>query len=76
MRTAGKEAVEGILNDIGTNVKEIEEGSRGDKEIKRCREGGTEMIWVRLESEEQKRKVMERKNNLRCKKERITEDLT
>lgn len=51
------------------------------KEIKRVKENdkeGTEMIWVRLENEEQRRKVMENKvmEKLRGRKERIANDLT
>lgn len=34
------------------------------------------MIWVRLENEEQRREVMEKKKRLRGRKERIVEDLT
>lgn len=51
------------------------------EEIKRVKENdkeGTEMIWVRLENEEQRRKVMENKvmEKLRGRKERIANDLT
>lgn len=34
------------------------------------------MIWVRLEHEQQRRKVMEEKKKLKGRKERITEDFT
>lgn len=34
------------------------------------------MIWVRLENEEQRREVMEKKKRLRGRKKRIVDDLT
>lgn len=33
------------------------------------------MIWVKLEIEKQKKEVLEKKRNLKGKKERIVEDL-
>lgn len=66
-----KEAVEEILRDIGANVK-VEEVRR----IKRGEEEGIESLWVRLESEGQRREVMGKKNKLRGRRERIVEDLT
>lgn len=66
-----KEAVEEILKDIGVKGK-IE----GMRKLRENVERGTETIWVRLENEEQRRKVMERKKTLRGRKERIMEDLT
>lgn len=47
------------------------------KKLKGNKERGMEMVWVRLEkgSEEQRRQVLERKRNLRGRKEIIVEDL-
>lgn len=71
--TKGKrrEVVEKMMKDIGAKVK-VEEIRR----LKGNKEEGTQMIWVRLENAEQRRKVMERKKRLRGRKERIVEDLT
>lgn len=66
-----KEAVEGIIRDIGAKVK-VEEIKR----IKGNEDEGTEMLWVRLENEGQRKEVMEKKNRLRDRKKRIAEDLT
>jgi len=62
--------VEDILENIGAKVKV--------KEVKKLRreEGKKEIIWVRLGDEEQKKKVMEKKNRLKGRKERILEDWT
>lgn len=66
-----REVVEEMMKDIGMKVK-IEEIRR----LKGNEEGETEMIWVRLESEEQRREILEKKKNLKDRKERIVEDLT
>lgn len=61
------------MKDIEAKVK-VEEIRR----VKENDEKGTEMIWVRLENEEQRRKIMEKKvmEKLRGRKERIANDLT
>lgn len=66
-----REAVEEIMEVIGAKVM-IEQIRRlgGNKER------GTEMLWVKLGSEEQRREVMLRKRNLGSRRERITEDMT
>lgn len=66
-----REVVEEMMKDIGMKVK-IEEIRR----LKGNEEGETEMIWVRLESEKQRREILEKKKNLKDRKERIVEDLT
>lgn len=66
-----KDAVEGILKSIGVEAK-IEELRRLGKNEER----GTEMIWVKLENEEQKKEVLEKKKNLKSRRKRIVEDLT
>lgn len=66
-----REVVKEMMKDIGMKVK-IEEIRR----LKGNEEGETEMIWVRLESEEQRREILEKKKNLKDRKERIVEDLT
>lgn len=65
-----KEAAEETLKEIGAKVK-IDEVMK----VKDGGERGTEIIWVKIENEEQK-EVMRRKKELREKKERILEDLT
>lgn len=54
------------MKEIGVKV-EIEEIRR----LGRNEERGTEMLWVKLGSEEQRKKVMARKRNLRGRRERI-----
>jgi len=63
-----REAVKEVLERIGAKVK-IEEVRMLGKG-----EGPIETVWVRLEGEEQKRKVMDKKNRLKGRKERILED--
>lgn len=65
-----KEAVEEILKDIG-----IKGRIEGVRKLRGNVEKKTD-IWVRLENEKQRRKVMEKKKKLRGRKERIMEDLT
>jgi len=65
-----REAVEEIFERIGARVK-IEEVKKLGKG-----EGLIETVWVRLEGEEQKREVMDRKSRLKGRKERILEDWT
>jgi len=65
-----REAVMEVLERIGIKGG-IEEAKKLGK-----REGNLETIWVRLESEEQKREVMEKKNKLKGRKEKIREDWT
>lgn len=55
----------------GTKVK-----VGGVKRIGEVKEKGREMLLVRLGSEEQKWEVMEKKKNLRGRKERILKDLS
>lgn len=59
------------MKEIGAKVK-VEEIRR----LKGSEEEGTEMVWVRLENERQKREVMGKKNRFRSRKERIAKDLT
>lgn len=61
-----KEKLEELMKDIGVEINM--------EDIKRIRgrTGGKEMWWLRLESEEQKRK----KSGLKGRKERIGNDLT
>jgi len=65
-----RETVEEVLERIGAKVK-IEEVKKIGKG-----KGLIETVWVRLEGEEQKREVMERKSRLKGRKERILEDWT
>lgn len=59
------------MRDIGVKVK-IEEMRR----LRGSDERGTEMVWVRLENEEQRRRVLEGKRKLKGRRERIMENLT
>lgn len=61
-----RRVVEEILKTIGGNVKV--------KEIRRIaedKEKERKMIMIRVESEEQKKEIMDRKRNLRGRKEKI-----
>lgn len=66
-----REVVEMILRRIGVKLV-VEEVRRLREYIER----GTEMVWIRLCNEEQKRKIMLKKKELRGRKEKILEDLT
>lgn len=66
-----KEAVEEILKDI-----EVKGRIAGMRKLRENAERGTETTWVKLENEEQRRKVMEGKKKLKGRKEKIMEDLT
>jgi len=66
-----RKAVEEILGIVGAKV-EVGEVKR----IGEVKEKGRKMLLVRLGSEEQKWEVMEKKKNLRGRKERILEDLS
>ncbi|XP_011864665.1 PREDICTED: uncharacterized protein LOC105560291 [Vollenhovia emeryi] len=66
-----REAVEEVMKIIGAKA-EIKEVRR----IGERREEGREMLLVKLENEEQKWDIMEKKRNLRGRPERISEDLT
>lgn len=64
-----KETVEEVIKEMKIEV-DIEEVRRtGGKDKK-----GREMIVVRLKNEEQKRRIMERKRNLKDRKEWVEED--
>ena len=64
-----REAVKSLLNEIGVEAK-LEEMSRvGGGE-------GSDILLVKLENEEQKREIINKKKILRGRKERIGEDLT
>lgn len=66
-----KEAVEEILKDIG-----VEGRIERIRKLKENVERGMVTIWVRLENEEQRKKMMEGKKKLKGRKEKITENLT
>ncbi|XP_077277353.1 uncharacterized protein LOC143905674 [Temnothorax americanus] len=66
-----KENAEKLLEGIGAKVKAIEV-----KKIGGDAEKGREMVLLKLENEEQKWEVMEKKRSLVGRKERITEDLS
>ncbi|XP_067208522.1 golgin subfamily A member 6-like protein 22 [Linepithema humile] len=66
-----KEAVEGLMKDIGAEVK-IEETWK----IAEDRDKGREIVGIRIESEEKRREIWEKKKTLRGRKERIVEDWT
>jgi len=59
-----------VFERIGARVRIDEAKKLGRGEVL------IETVWVRLESVEQKKKVMERKNRLKGRKERILEDWT
>lgn len=65
-----REDVKEIMKDIIMKVK-IEEIRR----IKGNEGRRTEMLWIRLENEEQRKEILEREKNLRDRKERIVHDL-
>lgn len=66
-----RETVEEIFDGISAKVR-IEEV----RKLKRNVERRTEMIWIRLENEGQRREVMKKKKNLRGRTERIVENST
>ncbi|XP_024893159.1 golgin subfamily A member 6-like protein 2, partial [Temnothorax curvispinosus] len=66
-----RENAEKLLEGIGAKVKAIEV-----KRIGGDAEKGREMVLLKLENEEQKWEVMEKKRSLVGRKERITEDLS
>lgn len=66
-----REIVEGVIKNIEVEV-EIEEVKRIGGDRKRERK----MVLVKLENEEQKRKMMEKKKNLKGRKARIIKDWT
>ena len=66
-----KEAVEGVFKDIGAEVT-----VKGIRNIGEVNKKGREMLWVRLENEEQRKEVWNRKKNLRGREERILADWT
>lgn len=61
-----KEAVEGIMKDIGVKV-EVEE----IKKIKENAEKNTRIIWVKLENEEQKKEIMRKKTGLKGRRKQL-----
>ncbi|XP_067207866.1 golgin subfamily A member 6-like protein 22 [Linepithema humile] len=66
-----KEAVEGLIKDIGAEVK-IEETWR----IAEDRDKRREIVGIRIENEEKRREIWEKKKTLTGRKERIVEDWT
>src|SRR5436190_9747800 len=66
-----REGAEKLLKDIEAKVEIMEV-----KKVGEDREKGSEMVIIRLGSEEQKWEVMEKKKKLRGRKERIGADLT
>lgn len=70
MKGGTREAVEEIIRAVGIKVEGMEIRRLGG------REKGRETVWVRLENEEQKREVMNRKRELKGREERILEDWT
>lgn len=66
-----RETVEEIFDCISAKVR-IEEV----RKLKRNVERRTEMIWIRLENEGQRREVMKKKKNLRGRTERIVKNST
>lgn len=45
------------------------------RKFKKNEERRTEMIWVKLENEKQKKEILKKKRNLKGRRERIVEDL-
>ncbi|XP_067208444.1 golgin subfamily A member 6-like protein 25 [Linepithema humile] len=66
-----KEAIEGLMKDIGAEVK-IEETWK----IAENRDKGREIVGIRIENEEKRREIWEKKKTLKGRKERIVEDWT
>lgn len=66
-----KKAVEGLMKDIGAEVK-IEETWK----IAEDRDKGREIVRIRIENEEKRREIWEKKTTLKGRKERIVEDWT
>ncbi|XP_036143369.1 golgin subfamily A member 6-like protein 7 [Monomorium pharaonis] len=66
-----KEAVEKVFREIGAEVT-----VKGVRRIGEGNKKGREMIWVKLESEEQRKEVWSRKKTLKGREERILEDWT
>ncbi|XP_067214178.1 uncharacterized protein [Linepithema humile] len=66
-----KEAVEGLMKDIGAEVK-MEETWK----IAEDRDKGREIVGIRIENEEKRREIWEKKKTLKGRKERIVEDWT
>lgn len=64
-----KKAVEEVLIDIRVEARIEEVRKLGGNE-----ERGTEMIWVKLENEEQRREILGKKRNLKGRRERIVEN--
>lgn len=67
-----KEVIEGIIKDIGADVRVKEIKRLGGEKIER--EKDRKMVWLRLEDEEQRREVLKKKSRLRGRMERIMED--
>lgn len=61
-----KEAVEGIMRDIGVKA-EVEE----IRKIKENAEKDTRIIWVKLENEEQKKEIMRKKTGLKGRRKQL-----
>ncbi|XP_036147203.1 histone-lysine N-methyltransferase, H3 lysine-79 specific-like [Monomorium pharaonis] len=66
-----KEAVEKVFREIGAEVT-----VKGVRRIGEGSKKGREMIWVKLESEEQRKEVWSKKKTLKGREERILEDWT
>lgn len=66
-----REVVEKIFKSVGVKAK-IEK----IRKLGRNEKMGTEMLWVKLGNEEQKKEILEKKRNLKGRRDRIIEDLT
>lgn len=66
-----REAIEEVLNKIGTKVE-----IREIRKIGTGKEEGEEMVVVKVGGEEQKREIMRKKGNLKGRGEKILEDWT
>ncbi|XP_036148383.1 golgin subfamily A member 6-like protein 7 [Monomorium pharaonis] len=66
-----KEAVERVFKEIGAEVT-----VRGVRRIGEGNKKGKELVWVKLESEEQRKEVWSKKKILKGREEKIMEDWT